>query len=43
MILVNAKNAGYLDSTGAGGYRLNPVGYNLADRRPARVCRRQWS
>jgi hypothetical protein len=29
MILVNAKNAGYFDSTGAGQYRLNPVGYNL--------------
>lgn len=29
MILVNAKNAGYVDSTGAGQYRLNPVGYNL--------------
>ena len=29
MILVNAKNSGYLDSTRAGQYRLNPVGYNL--------------
>jgi hypothetical protein len=30
MILVNAKNAGYLDSAGTRGtYRLNPVGYNL--------------
>ncbi|MGA8221330.1 MAG: hypothetical protein WB780_06705 [Candidatus Acidiferrales bacterium] len=30
MTLVNAKNAGYLESTGEPGqYRLNPVGYNL--------------
>jgi hypothetical protein len=30
MTLVNAKNAGYLESTGtAGQYKLNPVGYNL--------------
>lgn len=29
MMLVNAKNAGYFDSAGAGQYRLNPVGYNL--------------
>jgi len=27
--LVNAKNAGYLDSAGTGQYKLNPVGYNL--------------
>lgn len=27
--LVNAKNAGYLDATGDGLYKLNPVGYNL--------------
>jgi hypothetical protein len=27
--LVNAKNAGYLESAGGGHYRLNPVGYNL--------------
>jgi hypothetical protein len=27
--LVNAKNSGYLESVGAGQYRLNPVGYNL--------------
>lgn len=29
MTLVNAKNAGYLDSGNRGVYRLNPVGYNL--------------
>jgi hypothetical protein len=29
MILVNAKNAGYFDAVGSGGYKLNPVGYNL--------------
>jgi len=29
MTLVNAKNAGYLESSGTGQYRLNPVGYNL--------------
>jgi hypothetical protein len=30
MTLVNAKNAGYLESTNEPGqYRLNPVGYNL--------------
>ncbi|MGA3160913.1 MAG: hypothetical protein ABSC77_06820 [Terracidiphilus sp.] len=28
--LINAKNAGYLDAgSGAGQYKLNPVGYNL--------------
>lgn len=27
--LINAKNAGYLESVGAGEYKLNPVGYNL--------------
>jgi hypothetical protein len=27
--LTNTKNAGYLDSTGGGAYKLNPVGYNL--------------
>jgi hypothetical protein len=27
--LVNAKNAGYLDSAGEGTYKLNAVGYNL--------------
>lgn len=27
--LTNAKNAGYLESTSAGHYNLNPVGYNL--------------
>jgi hypothetical protein len=27
--LINAKNAGYFESTGGGQYRLNPVGYNL--------------
>jgi len=31
--LVNAKNAGYLDSTGTGLYKLNPVGYNLVVHR----------
>jgi len=30
--LVNARNAGYLDSTGeTGAYRLNPVGFNLVE------------
>lgn len=29
--LVNARNAGYLDSAGEGQYRLNPVGYNLVE------------
>jgi hypothetical protein len=29
MTLVNAKNAGYLQSAGEGQYSLNPVGYNL--------------
>lgn len=29
--LVNARNAGYLDSTGDGSYRLNPVGFNLVE------------
>lgn len=34
MTLVNAKNAGYLDTgSGAGQYRLNPVGYNLVAHR----------
>jgi hypothetical protein len=28
-LLVNAKNAGYLESAGSGQYRLNSVGYNL--------------
>ncbi len=28
-VLVNAKNAGYLDSAGRGSYKLNPVGHNL--------------
>lgn len=29
-VLVNTKNAGYIDPTGnRGGYKLNPVGYNL--------------
>jgi hypothetical protein len=31
--LVNAKNAGYLESAGRGQYRLNPVGYNLVVHR----------
>ena len=31
--LVNAKNAGYLDSAGSGLYTLNPVGYNLVVHR----------
>ncbi len=29
MLLVNAKNAGYFDPGASGGYKLNPVGYNL--------------
>ena len=29
MTLVNAKTAGYFDSTNEGEYKLNPVGYNL--------------
>jgi hypothetical protein len=29
MTLVHAKNAGYIDATGRGLYRLNPVGHNL--------------
>jgi hypothetical protein len=29
VLLVNAKNAGYFDSTGGGNYKLNTVGYNL--------------
>lgn len=52
MILQNAKNAGYFDSTGSGQYRLNPVGYNLvahglprhplesSERKPARKARK---
>jgi hypothetical protein len=31
--LVNAKNAGYLDTAGSGQYALNPVGYNLVVHR----------
>jgi hypothetical protein len=31
--LVNARNAGYLDSAGNGQYKLNPVGYNLVVHR----------
>ncbi len=31
--LVNAKNAGYLESAGPGKYKLNPVGYNLVVHR----------
>jgi hypothetical protein len=32
--LINAKNAGYLDGgSGAGQYKLNPVGYNLVAHR----------
>ena len=31
--LVNAKNAGYIDSAGTGQYKLNPVGYNLVAHR----------
>ena len=31
--LVNAKNAGYLDSAGSGQFKLNPVGYNLVVHR----------
>jgi hypothetical protein len=33
MTLVNAKNAGYLDSTSRGQYKLNPVGHNLIAHR----------
>ena len=29
MLLVNAKAAGYFDSSGRGKYKLNPVGHNL--------------
>lgn len=29
MLLTNAKNSGYFDSGSSGGYKLNPVGYNL--------------
>jgi len=29
--LINARNAGYLDSAGEGEFRLNPVGYNLVE------------
>ena len=29
--LVNARNAGYLDSLNQGEFRLNPVGYNLVE------------
>lgn len=29
--LINARNAGYLDSVGDGEFRLNPVGYNLVE------------
>jgi hypothetical protein len=28
-VLVDTKNAGYLDSAGRGKYKLNPVGHNL--------------
>lgn len=28
-LLVNVKNAGYVESVGSGKYKLNPVGYNL--------------
>jgi hypothetical protein len=28
-VLQNAKVAGYFDSAGGGGFKLNPVGYNL--------------
>jgi hypothetical protein len=35
--LVNAKNAGYLDSIGNGHYRLNPVGHNLVTHKLPRV------
>jgi hypothetical protein len=32
--LINAKNAGYLDAgSGAGQYKLNPIGYNLVAHR----------
>jgi hypothetical protein len=36
--LVNARNAGYLDSAGEGGqYLLNPVGFNLVEHTLGRV------
>ena len=36
--LVNARNAGYLDSTGESGlYRLNPVGFNLVEHTLGKV------
>jgi len=35
--LVNARNAGYLDSVGNGQYKLNPVGYNLVVHRMGKV------
>jgi len=35
--LVNARNAGYLDSVGSGQYKLNPVGYNLVVHRMGKV------
>jgi len=42
MTLVNAKNAGYLESSGPGQYRLNPVGYNLvAHSLPAESSRKR--
>jgi hypothetical protein len=34
--LLNAKNAGYLDLSGKGQYRLNPVGHNLVTHKLSR-------
>ncbi len=43
MTLVNAKNSGYLESSGTGQYRLNPVGYNLvADNLPAETSGKKF-
>ncbi|MEX0827302.1 MAG: hypothetical protein WD184_11185 [Acidimicrobiia bacterium] len=30
-VLINTQKAGYLDKTGTGEYRLNPVGWNLVE------------
>lgn len=41
MTLINAKNAGYLDSAGSGEYRLNAVGHNLVVHGLPRVTKPQ--
>jgi len=44
--LMNARNAGYLDSVGEGGqFRLNPVGYNLVEHTlgPSQEAKKQKS